>query len=155
MDPDQPVTDISTMDGVLRKFRSGYQYYVIVLGVFAGMAVLLAMVGVYGVLSYFVGQRTREMGIRLALGAQRSDVLRMVGKMGLKLSLTGVVIGIALALGFNRFIAQHFWIYHVKSTDPLTYSAVTFVLVSIALLACYVPARRATKVDPMTALRHE
>jgi putative ABC transport system permease protein len=155
MDPDQPVTDISTMDGVLRKYRSSYQYYVIVLGVLAGMAVLLAMIGVYGVLSYFVNQRTREMGIRLALGAQRGDVLRMVAKLGLKLSITGVVIGIALALGFNRFIAQHFWIYHVKTTDPLTYAAVTLVLVSIALLACYVPARRATNVDPMTALRHD
>jgi putative ABC transport system permease protein len=113
------------------------------------------MIGVYGVLSYFVNQRTSEMGIRLALGAQRGDVLRMVAKLGLKLSITGVVIGIALALGFNRFIAQHFWIYHVKTTDPLTYAAVTLVLVSIALLACYVPARRATNVDPMTALRHD
>jgi putative ABC transport system permease protein len=155
MDPDQPVTDISTMDGVLRKYRSSYQYYVIVLAVFAGMAVLLAMIGVYGVLSYFVNQRTREMGIRLALGAQRGDVLQLVARLGLKLSMTGVVIGIALALGLNRFIAQHFWIYHVKTTDPLTYAAVTLVLVSVALLACYIPARRATNVDPMTALRHE
>jgi putative ABC transport system permease protein len=155
MDPDQPVTDISTMDEVLRKARSSYQYYVIVLGIFAGMAVLLAMIGVYGVLSYFVNQRTREMGIRLALGAQRRDVLWMVAKLGLKLSLTGAMIGIALALGLNRFIAQHFWIYAVETTDPLTYSAVTLVLVSIALLACYLPARRATNVDPMTALRHE
>src|SRR5277367_3491239 len=155
LDPDQPVTDISTMEEVLRKFRSSYQYYVLVLAVFAGMAVLLATIGVYGVLSYFVNQRTREMGIRLALGAQRGDVLRMVATLGLKLSLTGVVIGAALALGLNRFIAQHFWIYHVKPTDPLTYGAVTLVLVGIALLACYVPARRATNVDPMTALRHD
>jgi predicted permease len=155
MDPDQPVTDISTMDGVLRKARSSYQYYVIVLGIFAGMAVLLAMIGVYGVLSYFVNQRTREIGIRLALGAQRSDVLWMVAKPGLKLSLIGAMIGIALALGLNRVIAQHFWIYAVETTDPLTYSAVTLVLVSIALLACYVPARRATNVDPMTTLRYE
>jgi len=155
MDADQPVTDISTMDEVLRKFRSSYQYYVIVLGAFAGMAVLLAMIGVYGVLSYFVSERTREMGIRLALGAQRGDVLRMVARLGLKLSLTGAILGIAVALGLNRYIAEHFWIYHVKSTDPLTYAAVTFVLVSIALLACYIPARRATNVDPMTALRHD
>jgi predicted permease len=155
LDPDQPVTDIGTMDGVLRKFRSSYQCYVFVLAAFAGMAVLLAMIGVYGVLSYFVNQRTREMGIRLALGAQRGDVLRMVAKVGFKLSSMGVVIGIGVALGLNRFIAQHFWIYHVKSTDPLTYAAVTLVLVSIALLACYLPARRATNVDPMTALRHD
>jgi ABC-type antimicrobial peptide transport system permease subunit len=117
--------------------------------------VLLAMIGVYGVLSYFVNQRTREMGIRLALGAQRGDLLRMVARLGLKLSLTGAVIGIALALGLNRYIAEHFWIYHVKSTDPFTYAAVTLVLVSTALLACYIPARRATNVDPMTALRHD
>jgi predicted permease len=155
LDADQPVTDISTMDEVLRKFRNSYQYYVITLGIFAGMAVLLAMIGVYGVLSYFVNQRTREMGIRLALGAQRGDLLRMVARLGLKLSLTGAVIGIALALGLNRYIAEHFWIYHVKSTDPFTYAAVTLVLVSTALLACYIPARRATNVDPMTALRHD
>ena len=155
LDSDQPVTDISTMDEVLRKFRSSYQYYVIVLGVFAGMAVLLAMIGVYGVLSYFVNQRTREIGIRLALGAQRGDVLRMVAGLGLRLSLTGAGIGIALALGLNQFIAQHFWIYHLKATDPATFAAVGILLVCIALLACYIPARRATNVDPMTALRHE
>ena len=155
MDPDQPVTDISTMDEVLRKFMSSFRYYVIVLGVLAGMAVLLAMIGVYGVLSYFVNQRTREMGIRMALGAQRRDVLWMVAKLGLKLSMTGVAIGIALALGLKRFMEQYFWLYHVEATDPLTYAAVTLVLVSIALLACYVPARRAINVDPMTTLRHE
>ena len=155
MDPDQPVTDISTMDEVLRKFMSSFQYQVIVLGILAGIAVLLAMIGVYGVLSYFVNQRTREMGIRIALGAQRRDVLWMVAKLGLKLSMTGVAIGIALALGLKGFMEQHFWLYHVESTDPLTYAAVTLLLVSIALLACYVPARRATNVDPMTVLRHE
>ena len=155
MDPDQPVTDISTMDEVLRKFMSSFRYYVIVLGVLAGMAVLLAMIGIYGVLSYFVNQRTREMGIRVALGAQRRDVLWMVAKLGLKLSMTGVAIGIALAVGLKRFMEQHFWLYHVESTDPLTYAAVTLLLVSIALLACYVPARRAINVDPMTTLRHE
>jgi len=155
MDPDQPVTDISTMDEVLRKFMSSFRYYVIVLGVLAGMAVLLAMIGVYGVLSYFVNQRTREMGIRMALGAQRRDVLWMVAKLGLKLSMTGVAIGIALALGLKRFMEQYFWLYHVEAADPLTYAAVTLVLVSIALLACYVPARRAINVDPMTTLRHE
>jgi putative ABC transport system permease protein len=134
---------------------SSFHYYVIVLGVLAGMAVLLAMIGVYGVLSYFVNQRIREMGIRIALGAQRRDVLWMVAKLGLKLSMTGVAIGIALALGLKRFMEQHFWLYHVKSTDPLTCASVTILLVSIALLACYVPARRATNVDPMTTLRHE
>ncbi len=155
MDPDQPVTDVSTMDDVLRKFMSGYQTYVLVLGVFAGIAVLLAAIGVYGVLSCFVNQRTREMGIRFALGAQRGDMFVLVAKLGLTLAGIGLAIGVALALGLKRFMMQHFWLYHVKATDPATYAAVSIVLVSIALLACYVPARRATNVDPMTALRHE
>ena len=155
MDPDQPVTDVSTMDDVVGKFMSSYEVYVVVLGVFAGIAVVLAAIGVYGVLSYFVNQRTREVGIRFALGAQRGDVFVLVAKLGLTLAGTGVAIGVVLALGLNRFTAEHFWLYHVKATDPATYAAVGILLVSIALLACYVPAHRATNVDPMTALRHE
>jgi len=155
MDPDQPVTDVSTMDDVLGKFMSSSKIYVLVLAVFAGIAVVLAAIGVYGVLSYFVNQRTREMGIRFALGAQRRDVFLLVGKLGLALAGSGVAIGVALALGLNRFIAEHFWLFHVKATDPATYATVGFLLMSIALLACYIPARRATNVDPMTALRHE
>jgi putative ABC transport system permease protein len=155
MDPDLPVTDVSTMDDVLGKFMSGYQTYVLVLGVFAGIAVVLAAIGVYGVLSYFVNQRTREMGIRLALGAQRGHVFAFVAKLGLTLTGTGLAIGVALALGLNRFMAEHFWLYHVKPTDPATYAAVGIVLLCIALLACYIPAQRATNVDPMTILRHE
>jgi putative ABC transport system permease protein len=119
------------------------------------MAVVLAAIGVYGVLSYFVNQRTREMGIRFALGAQRGDVFVLVAKLGLILAGTGVATGVLLALGLNRFMAEHFWLFHVKATDPATYAAVGILLVSISLLACYIPARRATKVDPMTALRHE
>jgi putative ABC transport system permease protein len=155
MDPDQPVTDVSTMDDVLGNFMSSSEVYVVVLGVFAGMAVVLAAIGVYGVLSYFVNQRTREMGIRFALGAQRGDVFVLVAKLGLTLAGTGVATGVLLALGLNRFTAEHFWLFHVKATDPATYAAVGILLVSISLLACYIPARRATKVDPMTALRHE
>ena len=155
MDADQPVTDVSTMEDVLAEFMSSSKIYVVVLGVFAGIAVVLAAIGVYGVLSYFVNQRTREMGIRFALGAQRRDVFVLVGKLGLALAGSGVVIGVALALGFNRFIAEHFWFFHVKATDPATYTAVGFLLMTIALLACFIPARRATNLDPMTALRHE
>jgi putative ABC transport system permease protein len=155
MDPDLPVTDVSTMDDVLGKFMSSSEVYVVVLGVFAGIAVILAAIGVYGVLSYFVNQRTRELGIRLALGAQRRDVLVLVAKLGLTLAGTGLAVGVALALGLNRFMAEHFWLYHVKATDPATYAAVGIVLVCIALFACYIPARRATNVDPMTTLRHE
>jgi ABC-type antimicrobial peptide transport system permease subunit len=155
MDPDQPVTDISTMEDMLGEYMSRDKTYVLVLGVFAVIAVVLAAIGVYGVLSYFVNQRTRELGIRFALGAQRRDVFVLVAKLGLTLAGAGVAVGVALALGLNRFIKEHFWLFHVKPTDPATYAAVGFLLVSISVLACYLPARRATKVDPMTALRHE
>ena len=155
MDPDQSVTDVSTMDDVLGKFMSSSKIYVLVLAVFAGIAVVLAAIGVYGVLSYFVNQRTRELDIRFALGAQRRDVLVLVAKLGLTLAVTGLAIGVALALGLNRFMAEHLLLFHVKATDPATYAAVAIVLVSVALLACYIPTRRATSVDPMTALRHE
>lgn len=155
MDPDLPVTDVSTMDDVLARFMSSSEVYVVVLAIFAGIAVVLAVIGVYGVLSYFVNQRTRELGIRFALGAQRRDVLVLVGRLGLALAGIGLTIGVALALGLNRFMAEHFWLYHVKPTDPATYAAVGTLLLGIALLACYIPARRATNVDPMTVLRHE
>jgi predicted permease len=155
MDPDQPVTDISTMEDVMGKSMKDYKNYVIVLGFLAGIAVILAAIGVYGVLSYFVNQRTRELGIRFALGAQRGDVLVLVAKLGLTLAGTGLAIGVALALGLNRFMAEHLSLFHVKPTDPATYAAVGILLVCIAVLACYIPARRATNVDPMTALRHE
>jgi predicted permease len=155
MDPDQPVTDISTMEDVVVNSMKNYKNYVVVLGFLAAIAVILAAIGVYGVLSYFVNQRTRELGIRFALGAQRMDVLVLVAKLGLTLAGTGLAIGVALALGLNRFLDDHLWLFHIKPTDPATFAAVGFLLVSIALLACYIPARRATNVDPMTALRHE
>jgi predicted permease len=155
MDPDLPVTDISTMNDVLGKFGRNYKNYVIVLGFLAGIAVVLASIGIYGVLSYFVNRRTRELGIRFALGAQRRDVLVLVARLGLTLTGTGLGVGVALGLGLNRFMAEHLGLFRVKPTDPATYAAVGLLLVSIALLACYIPARRATNVDPMTALRHE
>jgi putative ABC transport system permease protein len=115
--------------------------------------VLLAAVGIYGMMAYFVSERTREIGIRIALGAQRSNVLGMVAKLGLKLTLIGIVIGTALAIGLTRLIAR--LLFGVSATDPTTFVAVAIVLAAVALLACYIPARRATKVDPMVALRYE
>ena len=155
MDPDLPVTDVSTMDDVLGKFMSPSEVYVIMLSVFAGIALVLAAIGVYGVLSYFVNRRVREMGIRYALGAQRGDVLMQVGKLGVGLAGMGLAVGFGLALALNRYMSDHFPLFHVRATDPATYAAVGALFLSIALLACYVPARRATNVDPMTILRHE
>jgi putative ABC transport system permease protein len=124
-----------------------------VLGIFAGMAVFLAVMGIYGVMSYFVNERTREIGIRMALGAQPVDVLSLVTKLGLKLALLGVVIGITLAIGLARVIAN--FLFGVTPTDPTTYAAVAAALIAVALLACFIPARRAARVDPMVALRYE
>ena len=153
LDPDQPVTNVMTMDQVLAESMGDYQFYMQVLGIFAGMAVLLAVMGIYGVMSHFVNQRTREIGIRVALGARRGDVLGLVAGMGLKLAAIGVAIGLALAFGLTRLIAS--FLFGVKPADPLTYAVVAAVLIAVALLASYIPARRATKVDPMTALRYE
>jgi len=153
LDPDQPIGNLMTMDKVLAESMGDYQFYMQVLGIFAGMAVLLAVMGIYGVMSYFVSSRTREIGIRVALGARSADVLGLVAGMGLKLAAVGVAIGLVLAFGLTRLIAS--FLFDVKSTDPLTYAVVAAVLIAVALLASYIPARRATKVDPMTALRYE
>ena len=153
LDPDIPIADVTTMDQVVGESIGDWRFYMRILGIFAGIAVLLAVVGIYGVMSYFVNERTHEFGIRVALGALPSDVLTLVGKLGLKLTLIGVVIGVVLSVGLTRLIAE--FLVGVKPTDPLTYAAVSVVLIAIALLACYIPARRATKVDPMVALRYE
>jgi putative ABC transport system permease protein len=153
IDPNQPVTNITTMEDVLAASIGDFRLYMQLLGIFAGVAVLLAAVGIYGVMSYSVSERTHEIGIRMALGAHEADVLGLVGKLWLKLTGIGVAIGIALALGVARLIST--FLFGVKPTDPLTYAAVAIGLATVALLACYIPARRATRVDPLVALRYE
>jgi ABC-type antimicrobial peptide transport system permease subunit len=125
----------------------------ILLGVFAGAALLLASVGIYGVMSYFVNQRTQEMGIRIAVGAERGDVLRLVLGQGARAALLGIAAGIAAALALTRLMAS--LLFGVSATDPLTFLAVMTLLTLVALSASYIPARRAMRVDPMVALRHE
>jgi ABC-type antimicrobial peptide transport system permease subunit len=126
------------------------------LGVFAALALLLASVGMYGVISCAVAQRTHEIGIRIALGAEKKDVFRLIVGRGLRLALTGVAVGAITALILTRVLASFaHLLYGVRANDPITFALVSVTLVMVALLACYVPARRATKVDPIIALRHE
>lgn len=123
------------------------------LTIFAGLALLLASIGIYGVLAYFVVQHTQEIGVRMALGAQRRNILGLVLKKGMTLALLGVVIGLGIALALTRLMTS--LLYGVTATDPVTYAAIALMLTTVAFFACYLPARRATKVDPLTALTYE
>jgi len=152
-DADQPVFDIQTMEQIVSGSVAGRRFSMLLLGVFAGLALVLAAVGIYGVISYTATQRTHEIGIRMALGAERTDVLRLVVGHGLRLALIGVGVGLAAALGLTRLMSS--MLYGVRPTDLVTFVAVSLLLGGVALLASYVPARRASTVDPMVALRHE
>jgi predicted permease len=150
---EQVIYGVETVNDLIAKSLATRRFSVILLGVFAGLALILSSVGIYGVVSYLVGQRTREIGIRVALGAGRADVLRLVLSHGVKMALVGVFIGLVASLGLTRLMAN--MIYGVSPSDPLTFLGVAIVLTIVALAACYIPARRAMRVDPMVALRYE
>ena len=154
LDPTLDVTDITVMSSQIDKTLAATRLASTLIGVFGIVAMLLACIGLYGAMAWMVGRRTREVGIRMALGAQRADVLRLVLKQGLILIAFGVIVGIAGAFAATRFIDTQ-QLYQVSATDPLTFTGITLLLSAVALLACYLPARRATKVDPLIALRYE
>ncbi len=153
LDPDQPVTSIRTMDELLERTLSGAKFSLLLFGLFAALALVLAAIGIYGVMATTVTQRTHEIGLRMALGAQKRDVLRLVIGQGMVLVLIGIAAGLASAFALTRLMAT--LLFGISPTDPMTLALITFLLAAVALLACYLPARRATKVDPLVALRYE
>ena len=153
VDPDVPVYDVKTMREVLDGSLASRRFNMALLGLFAVLAVLLAAVGLYGVLAYMVSQRVHEIGVRMALGASTGDVLRLVVGQGMALTLGGVLLGVLGALALTRVLST--LLVGVTVTDPWTFVAVALLLSAVAFLACYVPARRAARVDPMIALRYE
>ncbi|MGB8541014.1 MAG: ABC transporter permease [Candidatus Acidiferrales bacterium] len=153
IDKDQPVFNVITMHQLVADSVSTPHLTLVLLGLFSGLALVLAAIGIYGVISYSVQQRTHEIGIRMALGAQRSNVLRLVVGQGVKLAAVGVVIGVGAALALMRLMSS--LLFGVSANDPLTFAAAALVLLFVAVAACYIPARRAISVDPMNALRYE
>jgi ABC-type antimicrobial peptide transport system permease subunit len=150
---DLPIYGLRTMDDMFQSTVSTERLTVLLLGIFSGLALLLAAVGLYGVISYTVGQRTREIGIRLALGATPHSVVDLVVRHGLKLAGLGLLLGLGAALGLVRFLRST--LYEVSPFDPVSFAAVALVLAMIGTFACWLPARRAAKVDPLVALRAE
>jgi putative ABC transport system permease protein len=153
VDKDQPIHNVRVMDEVLSESVAPRRLSMVLFGLFAGVALALSMVGIYGVMSYAVTQRTHEIGIRMALGAQTGDVLKLVVMQGMLLVVIGIAIGLIAALALSRVMKS--LLYDVSATDPATFVAISLLLLGVALLANFVPARRASKVDPMIALRYE
>jgi putative ABC transport system permease protein len=153
IDKDQPVANIKTMENIFSESVAPRRFSVFLITVFAGIALVLSSIGIYSVISYSVAQRRNELGIRMALGAQARDILKLVVGQGFKLILLGILIGLARAFAVTRLLSS--LLFNVSTKDPFIFIAISLSLAFIALLASYIPARRATKVDPMIALRYE
>jgi predicted permease len=153
VDSQLPVSKVRSMRAVVAETIARQNFNMLLLTILAGIALLLAAIGIYGLMSYAVEQRTHEIGIRLALGAGQSDMARMVVSQGMRLAGIGLIVGLGGAYGLTRYLAK--LLFEVKPTDPGTFAGVTLVLAAVALMASYVPARRATRVDPIIALRYE
>ena len=153
IDPDQPISNVMTMDENLSGVLVTERFSAILMSVLAPAGLLLAALGLYGVMAYSVSQRTAEIGLRVALGAQRADVLQLILGQGVRLTLLGVAIGLIFAWALTRLLVS--LLFRVSATDPATFVSISLLLLSIALLACFLPARRALAVDPMVALRYE
>ena len=153
VDKDQPVWKVRTVESRLAYNVADKRFLMLLMVVFAALALTITAIGLYGVVNYTVGRRTHEIGIRMALGARASDVLKLVVSQGMRLAIIGVGVGLIAAFALTRFIQS--LLFEVSATDTLTFMSVAALLCGVALLACYIPARRATKVDPLIALRHE
>jgi putative ABC transport system permease protein len=153
IDPALPIADIRLMEDVLSRAQARPRFLTLLLSLFSGVALAIATVGIYGVVSYSVARRTKEFGLRMVLGAQGGDVLGLVMKQGAGMILIGVAAGLVLAFVFTRLMAS--LLFGVTATDLPTYASVTILLFGVALAACYFPARRATRVDPIQTLRYE
>jgi predicted lysophospholipase L1 biosynthesis ABC-type transport system permease subunit len=155
MSSEQVIYGPQTMEHLISASVAARRFTMELLAIFALLALVLACVGIYGVMSYLVGQRTREIGIRMALGAQTGDVMRAVLGQGAKMTLIGVGLGVLASLGLTQLLTRFSLLFGVSATDPSTFVAVALLLTLVAVLACWLPARRATRVDPLVALRYE
>ena len=153
LDPDQPISDVRTMDARINRSLKDRRFNMVLLAVFASCALTLAAIGIYGIVAYSVTRRTHEIGVRVALGAQRIDILRMVFRQGMTMTLIGTGAGLAAALAGTRVMSS--LLFGVSAADPVTFVVIPILLLAVAAWACYMPARRATRVDPIVALRCE
>jgi putative ABC transport system permease protein len=153
IDKDQPISDVQSMTQVIARSVAEPRFRTWLLGAFAAAGLTLTLVGIYGVVSYMANQRTREIGIRVALGAQRGNVLQLVLGQGVRLTIVGAIVGVLGSLALTRLLKSE--LFGIKPTDPATLLAAAVLMLLVALAACYLPARRATHVDPLVALRHE